>query len=160
MTNEAILDQQDIKNQDAAQEYDDNLDTVRKIAEQEWLAYHNMGKYVFGVERNPNWNMETEDKLWAAYKKAEADYNSHQNDKKEAKKYGFDLDLSQAELDNCDKMAKDVMESEAGKRYIASVTAMFNGLAKEMGIDPNDYQEDDKVPADPQEKDGNDNSNY
>ena len=152
MTNEAILDQQDIKNQDAAQEYDDNLDMVRKVAEQEWLAYHNMGKYVFGVERNPNWNMETEDKLWAAYKKAEAEYNAHQHGKKEAKKYGFDLELTQAELDNSKKMAKEVVESEAGKKYVASVTAMFKGLAKEMGIDPNDYQEDDKVPADPQEQ--------
>jgi len=146
---EYILDQQDIKNQEAAQAYDDNLNTVRKVAEQEWLAYHNMGKYVFGVERNPNWNMETEDKLWSEYKKAEADYNAHQHGKKEAKKYGFDLELTQAELDNSKKMAKEVMESEAGKKYIASVTAMFNGLAKEMGIDPNDYQEDEKEPRGP-----------
>ena len=149
MTNEAILDQQDIKNTEAAQEYDENLDMVRKVAEQEWLTYHNMGKYVFGVERNPNWNLETEDKLWAAYKKADDALRNWNNQIADAKKYGFDLELTQAELDNCKKMAKEVVESEAGKKYVASVTAMFNGLAKEMGIDPNDYQEDDKEPRGP-----------
>jgi hypothetical protein len=152
MSSEAALELQEQKNLEAAQEYDDNLNTVRKVAEQEWLDYHNKGKYVFCSERNPEWNLETEDRLWFAYKKADDAYRCHQNYKDDAKKYGFDLELTQAELDNCKKMAKEVMESEAGKKYVASVTAMFKGLAKEMGIDPNDYEEDDKVPADPQER--------
>lgn len=38
-------------------------------------------------------------------------------------------------------------------------TAVYDIQAK-AARDPNDYEEDDKVPADPQEKDGNDASNY
>jgi hypothetical protein len=110
---EAILDQQDIKNQDAAQDMEDQLAKATREAEDKHSEYFALRHKV-----DSGFDMEKEKELWAAYKKAHNDEQAFLWAKMDEKRYSQDIQC----------------------------------LAKEMGIDPNDYQEDDKVPADPQEQ--------
>jgi C-terminal processing protease CtpA/Prc len=111
MTNEAILDQQDIKNQDAAQTMEEQLDKATKEAEDAHTAY-----FAKRHTDKENYNATQEAILWNRYIKAhtaEQEYLYGKIDKGSV----FDIQVK--------------------------------SLAKEMGIDPNDYQEDDKEPRGP-----------
>lgn len=100
MTNEAFLDQQDVKNMEAAQTMEEQLDKATKEAEDAHTAY-------FEKRKEQCWDRETEIMLWEKYQKA----------------HRAEQDFLWAKMD-----------------------------AKRYEQDPNDYQEDDKVPADPQER--------
>ena len=117
MTNEAILDQQDIKNQDAAQTMEEQLDKATKEAEDAHTAY-----FAKRHTDKENYNATQEAILWNRYIKAhtaEQEYLYGKIDKSSI----FDIQVK--------------------------------SLAKEMGIDPNDYfqggrlQEEDKEPRGP-----------
>lgn len=51
-------------------------------------------------------------------------------------------------------------ERKLARRYYDMRKQANESVKFVKAIDPNDNQEDDRVPADPQEKDGNDASNY
>jgi DNA replication protein DnaD len=116
MTNEAILDQQDIKNQDAATKEPETLEQLRSNL---GTAYVEMFTALDNLtERETEESNEEYDKKHSAMCAAE---------NKLARRYH--------------DMRKQARES-----------IKFHEC--------DDRQEDDKVPADPQEKDGNDASNY
>jgi len=110
---EAILDQQDIKNMEAAQDMEDQLHNATREAEDKHSEYFALRHKV-----DSGFDMEYEKVLWERYQKA----------------HRAEQEFLWAKMDE--------------KRYAQDIQC----LAKEMGIDPNDYQEDDKVPADPQEQ--------